>query len=98
VRARPAIGPAPVLGDIGRPLPSLPEAPIDDHPHRGIAGEVVLKLARQLRIAPGDDEQEAIGRARQCHGSAPTDRVARIGEQYRTGQTRPRTYSEIDLA
>ena len=98
MRPRPAIGPAPVRGDIGRLLPSLPVAPIDDHLNRGIAGEVVLKLARQLRVAPGDDEQEAIGRAGQCHGSAPTDLVARIGEQCRTGRTRPRTYSEIDLA
>ena len=98
MRPRPAIGPAPVRRDVVGPLPSLPVAPIDDHPNRGIAGEMVLKLARQLCVAPGDDEQEAIGRARQCHGRAPSDLVARIGEQYRTGQTRPRTYSEIDLA
>ena len=75
-------------------------SPIDDHPDRGIAGEVVLQVARQLHVGSRDDEQKAVGRARQGQGSVLTSLVvpARIGEQYRTGPTRRRTYSEIDLA
>jgi len=57
--------------------------------------EVVLEVARQLRVAPRDDEQEAIRWARQGRGSTPTDLFARRGirEQYRTRRARPRTYS-----
>ena len=68
---------APVRVDIRGLLPSLAVTSIDDHPDRGVAGEVLLEIARQLRVAPRDDEQEAIRLARQSRRSALTDLVAR---------------------
>ena len=100
MRPRPSIGAATVRGDIRRLLSPLPVPSIDDHLDRGVAGEVVLKVARQLRVAARDDEEEAIRRARQVRGGAPTGLFARrgIGEQYRTRPASRRTYSESDRA
>ena len=95
-----AVAPAPVRRHVRRLLSPLAVPPVDDHLNRVVAGEVVLEVARQLRVAPRDNEQEAIRWARQGRGSTPTDLFARRGirEQYRIRRARPRTYSDNDRA
>ena len=60
MRSGAAVALAPIRGDVRRLLSPLAVPSIDDHLHRGVAGEVVLEVVRQFRVAPRDDEQEAI--------------------------------------